>query len=96
MKMSLNKDDAKKIATKLRANIVKRRRGHDLAEVWVDGLWIASFGIRRGSRRDQGHDHIPNELHISAKDARNLALCPMSRDDWLEKMEDKGLLPSRT
>jgi hypothetical protein len=32
---------------------------HQLAIIEYEGKRIAQFGIRRGSRRDQGHDHVP-------------------------------------
>jgi len=90
--MGLSKDDALAIAKKLKAMIVTRRKAHDLAQVWYRGKVIAMFGIRRGSRRDSGHGHIPPQVFLRPKQAQDLADCPMSRDDWLEQMERLGKL----
>ena len=54
----LTKDDAEKIAVKLKGD---RHSGskHELVRLVYEGKLIAQFGIRRGSRKDQGHDFIP-------------------------------------
>lgn len=85
--MSLTKDDAKAIAKKLKAEIDTSGAAHDLAQVWYNDKLIASFGIRRG-RRNLGHDHIRHSLFISQRKAWELAKCPMSYEDWLERLEE--------
>ena len=89
----ITKDLAERIAKKLQAELdVKPGRPHDLALVWVGEQMVASFGLRRGSKRDAPHDHIPNALHVSPRDARLLGQCPMSRAEWIEKLRGKGLI----
>jgi len=90
----LTKQDAERIADKLEVTIerAKRNRPHDLMIVVHEGKIIASFGIRRGSRKDAGHDHIPNSLHASPHFCKELAECPKSKDDWLRMMKEKDLL----
>ena len=91
----MTKDDALAIAGKLKAEIVTKRRAHDIALIYENGKLVAQFGIRRGSKRDQGHDHIPGKIFETAHNARMLALCPRSREDWLNNMEAKGQLPPK-
>ncbi len=87
----LTKDDAEAIAKKLGASLQDGSK-HQLAIIEHDGKRIAQFGIRRGSRRDQGHDHIPGCIHVRPRDALRLAQCPMSLEDWIKQMKDKGLI----
>ena len=88
----LTKDHAEKIARKLGAKIVRSKRNHDLAIISHEGLIIASFGIRRSSRRDKGHDHIPRNLRFAPHQCIGLANCPVSKDDWLNHMRTLGLV----
>jgi hypothetical protein len=60
--------------------------------VFHEGLCIAMFGIRRGSEKDLGHDHISRDLHLGPSKARLLAQCPLTREDWLEIMRRRGLI----
>jgi hypothetical protein len=85
----LNKDHAEAIARKLKAVMIAGRR-HDLAVVKHNGQTIAQFGIRRGSRRDQGHDYIPGQIHVTRRQALLLAQCPMSLEEWIDIMRQKG------
>jgi len=90
---NLTKEHALKIAKKLGASVTGRAgKAHDLALVYHQGKLIAHFGIRRGSRKDLGHDHIPAQLYLRAGEARDLARCPLSRQDWLAILAEKGLL----
>ncbi len=89
----VTKEHAIKIADKLEAVIEKRsKKAHDLALIYHEGRLVAQFGIRRGSKKELGHDHIPNSLHIRPRQARLLGECPLSREDWLEIMSEQGLL----
>ena len=88
----ITKELALKIAEKLGAEVSKAGKAHDLAKVFHEKKVIASFGIRRGSSREAGHDHIQRSLHLTPSKARLLARCPMSREQWLEIMREKGLL----
>jgi len=87
----ITKELAIKIAEKLNAEI-KGRPGaaHDLARVYHKGKRIASFAIRRGSKKDMGHDHVPSDLHIHPHQARLLGQCPMTKEQWLAIMAGKG------
>ena len=99
--MSLTKSDAQAIAKKLGAEIRKGRRGrkggrsHVQACIFVHGKLVAHFGIRHGSRDDQGHDHIPRDILETPYNTRLLSECPRSREDWLRSMDEKGKLPKR-
>lgn len=62
------KDHAQAIAGKLRAAIRSGKK-HDIALIKYNNQTIAQFGIRRGSRRDQGHDHIPGNIHVTRREA---------------------------
>ncbi|MCP4659367.1 MAG: hypothetical protein GY856_28485 [bacterium] len=76
----LNQEDAYAIARKLRAEIVTRRKAHDLALVYHEDVVVAKFGIRRG-RKDLGHDHIMADIFLSPHDASRLAGCSMTRNE---------------
>lgn len=92
----LDKADAKKIAKKLRAEIDTTPRAHDVAVVYEDGMEVASFGLRRGSRKSLGHDHLIRSLFVSPREARRLVDCSMSRDDWIARLRGKGLMDGGT
>ena len=85
----LTKDQAEAIARKLKAVMVPDRK-HDIAAIKYDGKTIAQFGIRRGSRRDQSHDYIPGQIHVTRQQATLLAQCPMSYEEWITVMKQKG------
>ena len=88
----LNREAALAIAGKLKAEIVTRKKAHDLALIFHRGRVVAKFGIRRG-RKDLGHDHIMSDIFLSARDARLLASCEISQEDWIVRMTEKGHLP---
>ena len=89
----ITKELALKIVKKLKADIRERSgKAHDLALVYHGGKLIAQFGIRRGSRKDQGHDHIPDQIHVRPSQARLLGQCPLERQDWIQILARKGLL----
>ena len=86
----ITKEHAEKIAKKLKATVHTGRRRHEQACIYHEKRLIARFGIRRGSRRDLGHDHIPAAIRVSRRDAIDLALCPMTREQWLDVQAEKG------
>ena len=86
----LTKEHAQAIVRKLNATI-HSGKAHDVAVVEYNGQRIAHFGIRRGSNKDQGHDHLPGSLHLSPHDTMELARCPLSFEEWIERMKKKGL-----
>lgn len=87
----LTKAHAERIAKKLNASL-RPKGAHDLAIVEYNNKRIVQFGIRRGSRDDLGHDHLPGDLHLSPHDTMELARCPIYRDEWIQRMKDKGLI----
>jgi hypothetical protein len=89
---TITKDQAKKIAKKLRAKIDTSGKAHDLAIVYYQGRRIASFGIRRGSKKDLPHPHIPDDLHINLHNAVQLANCPLRLEQWLEMLAAQGII----
>jgi hypothetical protein len=88
----ITKELALKIAKKLNAQIRCTTKAHDIAEVIHQGRLIATFGIRRGSNKNLGHDHIPHQIFVGARDARLLGQCPLSREQWLQIITDKGMV----
>ncbi len=87
----LNKKAALKIAKKLGAEIDTSPRAHDLAIVYHRGIEVTSFGVRRG-RNDLGHDHVMRSIYLSPREARKLADCSMSKDEWIAKMREKAVI----
>ena len=87
----LTKDDAEKIASKLKGNKHSGSK-HELIRLVYEGRLIAQFGIRRGSRKDQGHDFIPGRIHLNMRDTLSLAQCTFSYEDWIQRMKDKGVI----
>jgi hypothetical protein len=87
----ITRELADNIVEKLDAQIEHGRK-HDVAYVYHDGKMIAHFGIRRGSEKDQGHDHIPHCLHYSPSDTKELGICKKYKTDWLENMRKKGFI----
>jgi len=85
-------DDARKIGKKLGATIVTNRKAHDLAEIRHNGILVAAFGIRRGSGKSIGHDHICSELQMNRHDCHRLADCTLSREEWIERMIEAGVI----
>jgi hypothetical protein len=91
----LNKEDAERIATKLKAVTEEGRRPHTLAIVYHEGIRITQFGIRRGSHKEAGHGHVPAAVHLSQGQARRLADCPMSYEEWVQRMREKNIISAR-
>jgi len=94
MGRQITRELADKIASKLKARInTTVSKAHDIAQVYEGDVLVASFGIRRGSQKDQGHDHIPGQIFVNAHFAKLLGQCPKSRAQWIAEMRTKGLLP---
>jgi len=94
MSRIITKELALRIARKLDAEIVPGKK-HDAAEVCHKGEVIAWFGIRKGSDKDLGHDHVPGDLFITPHEARLLGQCPLSKDAWIRILEGKGKIRER-
>lgn len=89
---NITKELALSIAKKLKAQVVKTTKIHDIAAVYHGDKLIAHFGIRRGSRKDLGHDHIPQQIFLRPRDARLLGQCPLKREDWVKILSEKNKL----
>ena len=88
----ITKELALRIVKKLKAKMHTRPdRPHDLACVFEGGKLIAQFGIRRGSNKEQGHDHIPDQLFVRPREAKLLGQCPLSREAWVKILTEKGM-----
>lgn len=85
MAVQIDKSLANRIAKKLEATYDRSGNAHDIACVWHDGVIIASFGIRRGSRNSLGHDHIPKEIGVNTRFAKELGNCTKSKQQFLQK-----------
>jgi hypothetical protein len=90
---ALNKEDAEKIARKLKAKKQGPTSAHDLWCVHHDTKVVAIIGIRRGSNRDAGHGHVANQIFETPHNAKLMAECTRTRQDWLSGMAAKGKLP---
>ena len=88
----ITKELAIKIAKKLKAEVITESTAHDMAYVHHEGRLVASFGIRRAANKDKGHDHVPQAIHLGPHQARLLGQCPMSRNEWIRLMIDKGII----
>lgn len=60
--------------------------------MFYKGALVVQFGLRRSSRKETGHGHLPGSLHLSASDTQRLANCPMSYDEWVGRMKEKGYI----
>jgi hypothetical protein len=90
----ITREHAEKIVKKLKAvNESRKNSPHDTYVVYHNNREIASFGIRRGSKKEAPHGHLPDELHIRPNQCLNLARCPLSRDDWIDLLRARGLIP---
>lgn len=88
----ITKELALKIAKKLEATLEKTKGPHDIWVVRHNGTVVASFGIRRGSNKQLGHDYIAGEIYVGPHEALLLAQCPMSRQQWVDRLTEKGLI----
>ncbi len=83
----ITQEYAQRIADKLGAiDESKRGSAHDEMVVYHEGRFVARFGIRRGSSRDSGHDHVQKNLNVNTRFAKELATCTKSRLQYLEKI----------
>jgi hypothetical protein len=90
----ITKELALRIAEKLGARQTsKKNRAHDDYVVYFNGQIVARFGIRRGSEKDKGHDHVPGAIHLGPRDAKLFGQCDITYDAWVETMRVKGIIP---
>jgi hypothetical protein len=91
----ITKELASKICRKLDAQLLKDG-AHQRGGVFHKEVLIGTIGIRHGSNKDQSHDHIPKELNLSPHFTRELGICTKSRDEYLNVLREKKLLPAET
>lgn len=89
MSRPITKQDARKIAKKLKAKIVKNRTAHDQAEFYHKGMLILSFGIRRGSSKDSGHGHIPGDMFITHHQTLEFSDCNLTLASYIKILKEK-------
>ncbi len=82
--------DGLAIAQKLHLALSERRR-HTRVIVELEGRVVGQYGIQRGSR-DKSHNYIAQQIHLTGREARDLANCPMSREDYITSLRERGLL----
>lgn len=88
----ITKELALKIVKKLKAeNTTDPNAAHDEYTFFYEGEPIAIIGIRRGSRKNLGHDHVPKDMNVGTGFAKQFAHCHKSVKDFLEK---RGVLPN--
>src|SRR5712664_1752008 len=94
----ITKEHAEAIVTKLHARLIpkKKARAHDVYAIYHNGRRIAHVGIRHGSKKGQGHDHVPGQIHVGPRDAKLLAECNHTDQWWIEQMQAKGVIEPET
>ena len=88
-KTILNKTHAEVIAQKLGA-VYREGRDHTLAILYENDVYIAQFGIRHGSKKDQGHDYIAKQIYFPTGKCLKMAQCTLNRPDWIASLQDQG------
>ena len=88
----VTREHADRIVKKLDAAVDRGRGAHDLASIYHEGALVVQFGIRRSSKKDTGHGHLPEDLHLSPHHTLRLANCPMSYEEWVERMKQKKVI----
>ena len=87
----LTREHADKIVKKLKAKVEKSlRSGHDLATIYHNDEPVLSFGLRRASSKDTGHGHLTEDLLLNAFQVQRLANCPMTVEEWVGRMKERG------
>lgn len=90
----ITKELALRIADKLGAKkITTKNAAHDNYGVYHNDLLLATFGIRRSSQKDIGHDHVQKNLNIRTAFAKQLGICTKSREDYLREIGQLPALP---
>ena len=86
----LTQKDALKIAKKLGATIQSGKK-HDQVIVKHMDKFIARFGISRASK-EKNHNYIPGQLKVLRTEARKLADCQMSQNDYFSSLHSRGIV----
>jgi hypothetical protein len=81
--------EAVAIADKLDATIDEGRK-HTRATVTLNGQYVGSYGIRRGTSLN--HDYIPRQIHATTRQAIDLARCPLTKEGFVALLEQNGFI----
>ncbi len=71
--------------------VMREGKRHTRAAVFENGVLVASFGLRRGSK-ETGHDYLPRELHLKQSECWALYECSLTREAYLQLMRERGQL----
>jgi hypothetical protein len=83
----ITKELAIRIVAKLEAQEVSEPgAAHANYVVYHEGREVISFGIRRSSQKNKGHDHIPKELRVEPHFAKQLGQCTKYKEDYLRQI----------
>ena len=84
----ITKQQTKKIIKKLKAvdETDRSDSAHDHWAIYHEGTLVATFGVRRSSKKNMPHPHIPNDLQVNEHYTREIVSCTISRDDWLRNL----------
>jgi len=88
----ITREHAEAIAKKHGGTRIKGAKAHDQVLITFGNKLIAQFGIRRSSRKDIGHGHVPGALYVTPRYAWELGTCSKSKQQWLDQMGAKKLL----
>ncbi len=89
-KSPVQKREALAIVKKLGAKLQPDGK-HQLATFELNGITIATFGIRHGSR--SGHGHLVGrygDLKLSESKVLAMAQCTMSKEQYIQHLKDIG------
>ena len=88
----ITKQQTRKIIKKLGAVFEADRTNsaHDYYAVYHEDTMVALMGVRRASKKDMPHPHIPGDLHVNEHYTREMVSCKIDREDWLREL---GYLP---
>jgi hypothetical protein len=89
----LTADDGDTIAKKLKAEVKKKAANHKIAIVKINGKEVGRFGIRRGSG-DLDHNYIQRQLHMSMREAEEMAACRKDLAAYEAILRGNGYYPA--
>lgn len=90
----ITKELAEAILKKLKARRIGGKKGsaHDEYVIEVEGVEVAYTSLRRGSEKDQGHDHVPRDLMVGPSFAKRMGQCSVSRVGYIQHLRDIGAI----
>jgi hypothetical protein len=94
MSRQITKELALKIVKKCGAvDITQKGDAHDTYGFEHNGQYVVALSVRRGSEKDQGHDHIQRQMHVNTYFAKEFARCNKSVQEWIEKLIEANVIP---